>query len=125
MEHIGDSQTGRTLEQKRRELARLVDELRHDPEVLAAFAFGSFARGVTRPDSDIDLLVIRRGPFRKEIVRRNGVEFELFFNNADDTVRFWKEHRDDFDGFWRDKQLLFGDPETMAVLSAGAAALNA
>ena len=105
-------------------LDRFVRELREDPEVTAVFVFGSFARGDDRPDSDIDLLVVANGAFRKEIVHREGVEFEIFRNNRDDTITFWKENPDDFESSWPDAKPLFDRDGTVAYLERAAAALR-
>jgi predicted nucleotidyltransferase len=114
----------RKIEEKRRALTVFLGELRADPEVMAVFVFGSHARGDDRPDSDIDLLVIAAGAFRKTVTRRDGVEFEIFRNNPADTVAFWRAHRDDFDGFWRDAKPLFDRDGTVALLSAAAATIR-
>jgi predicted nucleotidyltransferase len=111
-------------DEKRRALAILLGELRADPEVVAVFLFGSFARGDDRPDSDVDLLVIAAGAFRKTVTRRDGVEFEIFRNNPADTVAFWRAHRDDFESFWRDARPLFDRDGTVDLLSAAAAAVR-
>jgi predicted nucleotidyltransferase len=43
-------------------LARLVDALRTQPAVVAAWLFGSRARGTARPESDVDLALLVREP---------------------------------------------------------------
>jgi predicted nucleotidyltransferase len=111
--------------EKERALAVLLEELRADPEVTAVFLFGSHARGEDRPDSDIDLLVIARGPFHKTVARRAGVEFEVFRNNPEDTVAFWRANRDDFESFWRDARPLFDREGTVARMTAAAASVRA
>ena len=88
-------------------LTHVCRDLADDPEVTGVFLFGSYARGDSRPDSDIDLLVVRSGAFQKKIVRRDGVEFEMFLNNEPDIVSFWAAHEDDFTSFWADARVLF------------------
>lgn len=109
---------------KRRALEVFLGDLRADPEVVAVFLFGSHARGDDRPDSDIDLLVIAADAFRQTVTRLDGVEFEVFRNNAADTVAFWRANRDDFENFWRDAKPLFDRDGTVALLSAAAAAIR-
>lgn len=108
---------------KRAVLDRFIAELVRDANVAGVFLFGSFARGESRPDSDIDLLVIARGAFHREIVRREGVEFEVFFNNPDDTITFWRDNPDDFAGFWRDARVLFDRDGTVRHLQEVGATL--
>ena len=105
-------------------LDRFVHELKDDLDIVAVFVFGSFARGDSRPDSDVDLLVITKGDFRKEIVHREGVEFEIFHNNRDDTITFWKQNQDDFENFWRDAKALFDRDGTVEYLERVAATLR-
>jgi predicted nucleotidyltransferase len=124
MEGTAGPRECRKSEEKRRALTAYLEELRADPEVVAVFLFGSHARGDDRPDSDVDLLVIAAGAFRKTVTRYDGVEFEVFRNNPEDTVAFWRTHRDDFEGFWRDAKPLFDRDGTVAVLSAAAAAIR-
>ncbi len=105
-------------------LDRFIRELKEDPDVIGVFVFGSFARGDDRPDSDIDLLVIAKGDFRKGLVYREGVEFEVFYNNRDDTITFWKQNQDDFEDFWRDAKALFDRDGTVEYLERVAATLR-
>jgi predicted nucleotidyltransferase len=111
-------------EERRLALARYVAVLRADPEVVAVFLFGSHARGDDQPDSDIDLLVIAAGAFRKTVTRRDGVEFEVFRNNPEGTIAFWRTHRDDFESFWRDARPLFDRDGTVTLLRAAAAKIR-
>jgi predicted nucleotidyltransferase len=46
----------------REAVASCLERLSHDPEVAALVLFGSRARDAARPDSDLDLLLIRREP---------------------------------------------------------------
>lgn len=110
----------RTGAEKDRALSGLLEDLRQDPDVRAVFLFGSHARGDGRPDSDVDLLVVAEGPFRKDVFRRRDVEFEVFRNNAVDTVEFWRAHRDDFESFQRDAKPLFDRDGTVTFLRAAA-----
>ena len=105
-------------------LDRFVEELATDRDVVGVFLFGSFARGDSRPDSDIDLLVITSGVFRKEIFHIDGVELEIFYNNRADTITFWKENRDDFESFWRDAKAVFDRDGTVGYLERVAARLR-
>ena len=113
-----------TAQQKEGALRLLIDELKQDPKIEAAFIFGSFARETTSPDSDIDLLVITKEYFHKEILNRKNVEFEIFYNNKEDTLIFWKENSDDFVNFIRDAKLIFGNKDTIDFLEQGASNIS-
>jgi len=116
---------GGSTQPKQSALDKFVLALQQDPGVAVIFVFGSFARGDSRPESDIDLLVITGGTFRREVVQRDGVEFEIFYNNTADTIAFWSQNRDDFANFWRDARVLFDRDGTAAHLARAAAALRA
>ena len=98
----------------------LVRDLSARPEVTGIFLFGSFARGESRPDSDIDLFVVHTGPFARVIIHRGDVEFEVFFNNEAATVEFWEHHPDDFVRFWDDARVLYDRDGATARLEAAA-----
>jgi hypothetical protein len=110
----------RTPEQKHQALDAVLDRYRCDSDVLAVFLFGSFARGTSRPDSDIDLLVITRSPFWKEVFRHDGVEFEVVRNDVSGTIAFWREHQAECTEFWRDARPLWDREGTVALLSLAA-----
>lgn len=105
---------------KRRALEDFVRELAATPDVRGVFLFGSYARGESRPDSDIDLVVVHTGPFSKAILHRGGVEFEVFCNNEAAIVEFWEQHPDDFRRFWADAQVLFDRDGSTTRLEAAA-----
>ena len=115
----------KSTREKARIAATYYEVLQRDPAVQAIFLFGSTARGEARPDSDIDLLVIAPGSFRHEVLRREGVEFEVFFNNESDTVLFWHENHDDFASFWADAQVIFDREGAVGRLRMEARNLNA
>ena len=105
-------------------LKDLCVELGADSRVSGILLFGSYARGEARPDSDIDLLVVRDGSFSKVVTHRNGVEFEVFFNNESDIIEFWKTNLDDFASFWADAQVLFDRGGATERLAAAAARIR-
>jgi predicted nucleotidyltransferase len=67
------------------ELREILDEFRHGleqiygPRLVRMILFGSHARGVARPDSDIDVLLVLRGPVdvNEEIRRVSPLASEL------------------------------------------------
>lgn len=65
MKMLNPQQIG-MLSELRRELARLLLD-----QFEGAYLFGSRARGEQRPDSDVDVLVVLRGPFDYgDLIRR-------------------------------------------------------
>jgi predicted nucleotidyltransferase len=56
--NMSETQQTSVLTELRRELARILGD-----RFEAAYLFGSRARGEQRPDSDVDVLVVVRGPF--------------------------------------------------------------
>ncbi|MDJ0975715.1 MAG: nucleotidyltransferase domain-containing protein [Planctomycetota bacterium] len=105
-------------------LKQMCAELGADPAVSGIFLFGSHARGDGRPDSDIDLLVVRTGPFQRRVAHIDDVEFELFFNNEPDIVEYWRANDDDFTNFWADAQVLFDRAGATERLRAAADSLR-
>lgn len=105
---------------KKRALEAVIGELTAHPAVGGVFLFGSYARGDSRPDSDIDLVVVHSGPFSKVILHRDGVEFEVFSNSEAAIVAFWEQHPDDFTRFWADAQVLFDRDGSTARLETAA-----
>ncbi len=56
----------------------MVDQLARNPDVQAIFLQGSYAKGCARPDSDVDLLVVRtNGPVMVEYPQVNGIVFDI------------------------------------------------
>lgn len=58
------------------------------PGVLAAFVFGSTARGTQRADSDIDLFVVEEEPADRRTLMTRLAEVELLVGREVDTVRY-------------------------------------
>ena len=62
-------------------LKKLVEKAREDPQLLAIFLFGSFARGDERPDSDVDVcLVLEPGMYTKLELSEKKIEYLKYFN---------------------------------------------
>jgi len=56
----------------------MVDQLARNADTLAIFLQGSYAKGCARPDSDVDLLVVRKnGPVSVTYPQVNGVVFDI------------------------------------------------
>lgn len=65
-----------------RQLERLLERARHDPDVLAVFQFGSSARGEAGPGSDIDisLMLMPRSPADRLSLSRKRLEYAQNFD---------------------------------------------
>lgn len=103
-------------QEKELALDSLVKKYKKNPSIKAVFLFGSYSRGTDKPESDIDLLVIHDGIFKKEEFIHMSVVFEVFFNNEKDTTIFWEDNPEDFIRFWTDSKLLFGNDDVIEFL---------
>jgi predicted nucleotidyltransferase len=77
-----------------RELADPVDVVRNAladvPGISAAFVFGSFARGDTREDSDVDVFIIDDGIPERQLARRT-IEAEILLGREVSVVQMTRE----------------------------------
>ncbi len=84
-----------------------VEELAARPDVEAVILFGSQARGDSRPDSDVDLLVLVAEGYRRAWDERDGQAFELLFLSADVARDYLGQNLDTAAEFWASAQILF------------------
>ena len=84
-----------------------VDELTARPEVSAVILFGSQARGDTRPNSDVDLVVLVPSGYRRAVDQRDGQAFELMFLSEDVARGYFHQNLDTAAEFWASAQILF------------------
>lgn len=111
-------------DQERRVVERWVELLAENLDLVAVWLFGSRARGESRPDSDVDLLVIARG---EKPWKERGHAYELIYRAAEElgesflpfSIHLWDpphlQSRREIRSFFlqevdRDKIVLFGDP---------------
>ena len=100
-----------------------IERLRDEVDVESVWLFGSRARGEAREESDIDLLVVTRGPAERdrqrawalidEIARERGANPAVYVPHTWD--RDWLASRREIDSIFtreldRDKVVLFGEP---------------
>ena len=90
-----------------KEFTGLLDRLTADPQVHTVILFGSWARGNNRPDSDIDLLIIREGEFRREITKAGALDVEMVLNSEAASKSYFAAEPDDCAEFWRHAKVLF------------------
>ena len=84
-----------------------VDELTARPEISAVILFGSQARGDTRPNSDVDLVVLVPSGYRRAVDERDGQAFELMFLSEDVARGYFHQNLDTAAEFWASAQILF------------------
>jgi hypothetical protein len=95
-----------------------VEELAARPEVGAVILFGSQAHGDARPDSDIDLIVLVAGGYRRAVDERDGQAFELLFLGPDVARGYFEQNPDTAAEFWATAQILFDRDGAAARLRA-------
>ncbi|HZA51691.1 MAG TPA: nucleotidyltransferase domain-containing protein [Myxococcaceae bacterium] len=84
-----------------------VDELAARQEVSAVILFGSQARGDSRPNSDVDLVVLVPSGYRRAVDEREGQAFELLFLSEDVARGYFRQNLDTAAEFWASAQILF------------------
>jgi predicted nucleotidyltransferase len=93
-ELVEDSPRWRALRALIRELADPVDVVRNAladvPGIAAAFIFGSFARGDTREDSDVDVFIIDDGLPEERLARRT-IEAEILLGREVSVVQMTRD----------------------------------
>lgn len=83
------------------EYQQMLDILNQDKSIIGIILFGSWARGNNRPDSDIDLIIIKpEANFKRRIEKINDQYFEIVETYPEDAVSFWKNNLDNSKRFW-------------------------
>jgi predicted nucleotidyltransferase len=85
----------------------IVEKLRSRADVLAVILFGSYARGDSRPDSDIDLLAIVTGGYQRRVEHLDGQAFEVIYVTEKGAVDHWKSDRHGAASLWEVAQVVF------------------
>jgi predicted nucleotidyltransferase len=104
-----------------------LEELKQKPGVLGVILFGSWARGNSRPESDVDLVVILEEGYRRTVEYRDQQAFEIIYTTEEAALEYWRNHRDDAAGLWEVAEILYDKDGTIQrlksrtteVLSAG------
>lgn len=93
-ELIESSPRWRAMRALIRELADPVDVVRNAladvPGIGAAFVFGSFARGDTREDSDVDVFILDEGVPERQCARRT-IDAEIFLGREVSVVQMTRD----------------------------------
>ncbi len=102
-----------------------IEALKADSDIRGIILFGSWARGNNRPDSDVDLLVIRREGFRRVVEVVNEQAFEITYTTEQGALDFWQANPDDAVELWNIAQVLFDRDGVMARLRQAGASIRA
>jgi predicted nucleotidyltransferase len=93
-ELIESSPRWRAMRALIRELADPVDVVRNAladvPGIAAAFVFGSFARGDTRDDSDVDVFIVNDGVPERQRARRT-IDAEIFLGREVSVIQMTRD----------------------------------
>jgi predicted nucleotidyltransferase len=98
------------------ETNKFLEELKQRADVLGVIMFGSWARGNSRPDSDVDLVIILTDGYRRTVEHRNGQAFEIIYTTENAALEYWESHKDDAAGLWAVAKVLFDKDGTVERL---------
>ena len=97
-----------------------LQELKSRGDVLGVILFGSWARGNSRPDSDVDLVVILSDGYQRTVEQRGTQIFEIIYTTEKDALEYWASHPDDAAGLWQVAKVLYDRDGTIERLRANA-----
>ena len=106
------------------DLDELVDELKQNKDVLGIAIFGSYARGESRPNSDIDVLVIIKKGVRRDVEIRGKRTFEFVYASFSEAMKFYKSNPNDCVQLWKDAVVLYDKNGYMKKLNTFARRLQ-
>lgn len=69
--------------------------------------FGSYARGNSRPDSDIDLVIILKDGYKRAAEDFEGQAFEIICTTEKSAVEYWTANKHDAVGLWSVARVAF------------------
>ncbi len=81
-------------------LDRFIARLAEDSNVLAVILFGSYARGNSRPESDIDLVVIVKEGYKRAVEVFEDQAFEIVYTTEESAKEYWKSNKHDAAILW-------------------------
>lgn len=103
---------------KEQKLQGFVEKLKADANVLAVIVFGSYARGNSRPDSDIDLVVILKEGYKRTAEEFEGQTFEIIYTTEKAATDYWQSNKHDAIGLWSVAKVAFDRDTTGGRLKA-------
>ena len=108
---------------KKEIVERFVQKLEGDANVLCVIVFGSYARGDSDPESDIDLAVILRDGFKRCVEYYEKQAFEITYTTEDKAKKYWNENMQDAVNLWVVGKVLYDRDGTGKRLAAFGCAL--
>lgn len=96
-----------SLVEKEQKLTGFIEKLKNDANVLAVIVFGSYARGNSRPDSDIDLVVILKEGYKRAAEDFEGQTFEIIYTTEKAAIEYWQLNKHDAVGLWDVAKVIF------------------
>lgn len=100
------------------------DQLKKNDNVLGIILFGSWARGNSRPDSDVDLLVIQKEGFKKTVEVFKNIPFEITYTTESGVKKYWRGNPDDCVELWNIGKVIFDRDGTIKKLRQYAKTLS-
>ena len=88
-------------------MEKFTENLAGDENTLAIVLFGSQARGNSRPESDIDLIVILREGCKRVVEYLDGQAFEIIYTTEHKAIEYWQSNKHDAIGLWSVAKVLF------------------
>lgn len=83
------------------------NKLKENDNILGIILFGSWARGNSRLDSDIDLIVIKKEGFKKTVEVYKEVPFEIIYTTEQSIKDYWKNSPDSCVEVWNIAKIIF------------------
>lgn len=98
--------------QESKEFKKIVEKAKNNPNIIALILFGSYAQNKQKPNSDIDIAIIRKKntlPHQFEELNFQSKEFDIvFFDRLPDMIKF--------NVFSKGKTLVVNDKKTYTAI---------
>ncbi len=92
---------------KQEKLNTFVENKKTDENVLAIIVFGSYARGNSRPESDIDLVIILKDGYKRAAEVFEEQAFEIIYTTEKSAIEYWNCNKHDAVGLWSVAQIAY------------------
>lgn len=92
---------------KDEKLQKFMKHLAGDKNTLTIILFGSYARGNSSLDSDIDLVVILKEGYKRTVEYFEKQAFEIIYTTEQAAVEYWKNNKHDAVGLWNVAKIPF------------------
>ena len=109
---------------KEENLQNFLENLKTNENIEAVILFGSHARGNSRPDSDIDLVVILKEGYKRAVEYHDDQAYEIIYTTEPAALKYWEEHKQESVRFWNIAKVLYGRNDSQERLVAYGAKLT-